>query len=282
MLSQEAKTKLEGFGFDVSKLESAIKSDKEESLEVPNLKTEDEFKTMVTEDQKVTWGNNRFEAGKAAVDEIKAKALNDEHNLGLLEGDRKDMTKVIEALKAKTLKDANIDPDKKSEVLTEQINILKASLSKAEEAIEQKDSEFTLNLFNLEKRTEAKGLIPKEVPLSPDLLVDGFFAKHGVHKDDQKREVVIKNGEVIKDPKTGDPIPLKEVFPSWLDEEKILSANGMGGGDSGGGSVDKFTKSSEFKDYCRENNINPISEEGKAVLKEKRDSSVGDNDFFGN
>ena len=55
-----------------------------------------------------------------------------------------------------------------------------------------------------------------------------------------------------------------------------------GGGGGGGGSSAKFKTLIEFEDYCEKQDpkINPLSEEGQKLLKEKKDESVSSEDFF--
>ena len=88
MLNQETQEKLESLGFVVSELENAIKSEKEESLEVPTLYKEQ----GMNEEQKRIFGNNRFDEGKKAMSEIKAKEIKSTYGI---EMDGKNIDEVI-------------------------------------------------------------------------------------------------------------------------------------------------------------------------------------------
>ena len=269
MLNTETKTKLEGFGFDVSKLEVAVKSDKEESLDVPNLKTEADFSKMITEDQKTQFGSNRFEDGKKAMSEIKAKEFKEKYSLEI---DGKDLDTVVEAYGKKTVVDAGIEPDKKVQSLTTQIDTLKTSLATSEGKIKTNESEYSQNLFNLEQRNQVVNFLPKETVISHEDIIALFFSGHRVTKDEQGRTAVKKGENLLKDQTTGDPLPLKDVVTSFVDERKFAKNGGMGGGDGdgGGGGSTKFKNFTDFEAYCDKNKLNSMSEEAQKILKDNK------------
>lgn len=276
MLNQETKTKLEGFGFDVSKLEDAVKSDKEESLDVPNLKTEEEFKGMFSEEDKDAFGKNRFEEGKRAMSEIKAKEFKEKFGV---EVDGKDLDKVVEAYADKKAKEAS---NGNAEWLEEKKKLQK-NLQEAEEKLSKKEAEFDQKLFNIESRNEIAAMLPDDTTIPKSDLVDLFSIRYRVAKEDG-RTVIYKGAEKLKDKKL-DPLPLKDVLNSFLDEGKYLKSNGMGGEDSksGGGSTDKFKSLKEFQEWCKTQDgdlKNPMSEPAQKILREKKDPEVPIEEFY--
>ena len=276
MINQETKTKLEGLGFDVSKLEEAVKSEKDESLDVPNLKTEEEFGKMFSEEDKEAFGRNRFEEGKNAFSEIKAKELKEK--LGV-EIDGKDFDKVVEAYGDKRVKEAG----KENPEWVEEKKELQDKLSQAMNDLSEKENSFNQELFNIEKRNEIMQLIPDDTTIPKGDLTDLFFLRHRVANEDG-RTAWFKGSEKLKDKKL-DPLDTKDVVSAFIDEGKYLKRDGLGGDDSkpGGGSDGKFKSSQEFKDWCntQEGELsNPMSTEAQKVLRERRDETVAEEDFY--
>lgn len=272
MLTQETKDTLVAYGFDVSKLEEAIKAESEVSLDVPTLKTETEFNQMISEDDKVTFGNNRFEEGKKAMSEIKAKELKQKHGLDV-EG--KDLDKVIDAFTQKKLNESGAKP---AEWAQEKAT-LQERITTAEQKLSDKEAEFTEKLSNIENRNHVFALIPDNTIIPKEDLVTLFNTRYRIATEDG-RTVIYKGSEKLQDNRL-EPLPLKDVVSTFLDEGKYITANGMGGGDGGsggGGSSAKFKTLTEFEDWCKAQDppINPMSEEGNKILAERKDESVGE------
>lgn len=274
MLNKETKDGLVALGFDVSKLEEAVKSDTDQSLDVPNLKTEDDFSKLISVEDQNTFGNNRFNEGKGAFSEIYAKELKKTHNLDM-EG--KDLGKVIDAIMANKVKELGGTQEEWSN----EKKTLQQKIADGEKNLLDKTAEFQLKLSSIDNVNEVKSLIPDKTIIPRDDLVTLFNTRYRIAKEDG-RTIIYKGSEKLQDSRL-EPLALKDVVASFIDEGKYLTVAGMGGGGGGGGgSSAKFKTLTEFEDYCdkQDPKINPMSEEGQKLLKEKKDESVSSEDFF--
>ncbi len=268
MLNQETKDKLQGLGFDVSKLEEAVKADEEKSLEVPTL-----FKEQgITEDQKITFGNNRFEEGKNAMSEIKAKELKSKFSI---EMDGKNLDSVLDEIIKVKVKESSGDPDKRVETLTTEKETLQKTILKLQQDAQAKESEFSSKLFNIGVREQVKALIPSEgMKVGQEDLTTLFLNGHSVAKDETTGRTIVKKGEeVLKDATTLEPLELKQVVPTFLDQGNYKIKNGMGGTDtsgSGGSDIPKFKSTDEFMTWAKGRNLNPMSSEAQKILAENK------------
>lgn len=274
MLNQETKDKFVTLGFDVSKLEDAVKSETDQSLDVPTLKTEDEFSKLISEDDKKTFGNNRFNEGKGAFSEIYAKELKKKHNIDI---DGKDLDKVIEAIMDNKVKELGGKPEE----WANEKKTLQQKILDADKNLLDKTAEFQLKLSNIDNVNEVSSLIPDKTIIPKEDLVTLFNNRYRIAKEDG-RTIIYKGSEKLQDSRL-EPLALKDVVSSFIDEGKYLTVEGMGGGAGGkGGGSAKFKTLIEFEDYCekQEPKINPLSEEGQKLLKEKKDEAVSSEDFF--
>jgi len=280
MFNEETIKKFEGFGFDVSKLIEVAKSDKEASLDVPNLKTEEEVSKLKTEDQFNTFGSNRFGQGKEAMEEIRAKEINDKNELGLEEKDRKNLDMVIDAFAAKKLKESGAKPDEwAQEKLTLQKNFLTEKEGRAAD-----NTVFTQKLAIFKLRGEVSGLVDstKKTKIDKGDILDIFFLKHRSQIVDG-RTVWFQGDKKLQDDSL-EPLTTKDVFGSFMDERKYYISSGMGGGDGNenGSADDKFTKFVDFVKYCEKNDLDPNSEEAQKILIDKTDPKVAASEAFMN
>ena len=174
MLSKETKETLQGLGFDVSMLEQAIKADEEVSLEVPTL-----YKDKgITEDEKKIFGNNRFEEGKKAMSEIKAKELKSAYGVEI-EG--KDLDTVIGKIVDVKVAELDKEPNERIKALQSDNDALKKNLEALTEEKSSLEQNFNNKLFNFEARNTVISSLPKEgLKISQDDLTDLFFNRHRV------------------------------------------------------------------------------------------------------
>jgi hypothetical protein len=273
MLNKETKDKLVAYGFDVSKLEEAIKAEAEVSLEVPALKTEVEFSKLMSEEDKTVFGKNRFEDGKKAMSEIKAKELKEKHGIEI-EG--KDLDAVVEAYVGKKIADTGAKPAE----WAEEKKTLQKKIEEAEQNLSNKTKEFSEKFRTIETSNQVASLIPDGTVIAKDDLVTLFNTRYRIAPEDG-RTVIFKGSEKLQDNRL-EPLPLKDVVASFLDEGKYLGVSGMGGKDIGGkgGGSAKFKTLNEFNDYCETQDINPMSEEGQKVLSDRKDETVSSEEFY--
>jgi len=259
MLNKETSDKLAVLGFDVSKLTEAIKAEAEMSLDVPKLYPETDYNKF---------GDNRFKEGKGAMSEILAKELNDKHSLGLEEKDRKDTSKVIDTLIAKSLKDAKIDPDKKVKELQDDIAKLKDLHESTKTDYEGKLKSMEGQVFHSTLRSSLSAELQGEYLIPKDDIYDIYINRNRVTKDDTGRAVVLnEKGEILKTD-TRDPISVNDHYKTFA--EKYVKKDGMDGGDKNKSTPGKFAKMSEYKAYCEAKNIEPLSEDAQKILRENK------------
>ena len=239
MLKKETAEKIKSFGFDVDKLISAIKDEAEVDYTVP------EVQVFTTEQLEARDTNTKAEGkregvaeGKTAGIEIAGKQIAKKFNLPDTV-DKKNLDKVIEAVSTSAAAG--------DEGLKEQIKLL------------QKDKESLL--------TEKENIIKEKEQLSFDnTLISYFPAERDGSLEDSERlmlvkhalqfetvdgkQVVKKNGEVLRNPTTKDPLPVKDAISSLFTERKWVTAGqgGRGGQDNpgkGGGGLKKFSQAQE-------------------------------------
>jgi len=262
MFSAETIKKL-GEVLHISDFDAKLKSDKEETLEVP---------VLFTEDEKKTFGGNRFEEGKKAGSEILVKSLKEKHGL---EVDGKSVDALLSAYAEKVITDAKIEPDKKvaallteKKTLQDQIN----SLSTEKETIAK---DLNNKLFQVEIRSEVLSHIPDNTLIPKSDIADLFLNRHRVAKEDNS-VITYKGTEKMQD-SVLNPIPLKNVVMQFA--EGYIKKSGMGGGDNGGGggAVPKFKTASEAYKYLKDHNIEPMGQEGLKLLNENKDAGFDPN-----
>ena len=236
---------------DVSVFEANLKSDKEETLEVP---------TLFTEEDKNTFGTNRFNEGKRAATEILVKDLKVKHGLDF-EG--KSVDTMLEAFKEKSLADAKIEPDKQVSTLKNEKKALQDQVTSLTGEKEKLTKEYNDKLFHVETKNQILSFIPDNTIIPKEDLVELFMNRHRVTQEDNS-VVVYKGDQILKD-NVLNPIPLKNVVSQF--SEGYIKKNGMGGGDDiNGGTKGNFKTMSAFMDHCKKNNIDPMGEKGQKLL----------------
>lgn len=234
------------------KLKAAITGDKEADVEIPEdliVFTKDEIETRDTNQK-----NEGIKAGKEiGIKEVRKAA-------GLDENASKDPAKVAQAIIDKATADAKVKPDEKVTQLQEQVNLLQKSLG-------EKDNEI-----NTHKQTAASvsldrkifAAFPKErsETLTDDEYITLIKSSHNIKEVDGKL-VIEKDGQILRDGKTQNPLPLNDAIGGIFKERKgWLTESGAGAGGRGGGDknppVGAFSKKSEvIADYERQGkNIN--------------------------
>ena len=240
---------------DVSVFEANFKSDKEETLEVP---------TLFTEEDKNTFGTNRFNEGKRAATEILVKDLKVRHGLDF-EG--KSVDTMLEAFKEKSLADAKIEPDKQVSTLKNEKKALQDTVTALTNEKETLTKNFNDEIFHVGITNEVLKNIPKNTTIPAEDIVDLFMKRHRVVKEDNS--VIVYKGTEKQQDKVLNPIPLKDVVAQF--SETYINKNGMGGGDDkGSGTPGKFPTASALMEYMKKNNIAPMSPEGLKLLNDNK------------
>lgn len=292
MLTEQQKSDLKVLGLDVAKLEEAVKSASEVSLDVPKLEmkdgkvklgtTEIEMKDWLSPEQKEAFGKNKrnegFDEGKNAMSEIKAKEYKSKYGIDI-EG--KDLDKVIEfAIDKKGKESGDAPAEWAQEKATLQENLRKAQ--ERAESLEKENSEKS-HIFEVRgKLGKLTGEIKGKKLIDDDMVSDLFLQTHSPIQKDGRTVWKNKEGEIIKDPSTLDPLSIDQIFPTWVDSQKWIDRSGIEGDDKApaGGSNGKFSTLKQFKDYCKANGLNAMSPEAQTILKDKRAEGVTDEKFY--
>lgn len=255
MLNQETQDKLSKVGLDVSKLAEAIKAEDAISLDVP---------TLYTEDQKNSFGSNRFNEGKTAMSEILTKEVKKSRGIEI---DSKDIDVVIDHIIELKVKETG-KPNEQIEGFKTKVQELQNKLQGSITEKEKLENEFQSRLLMNEVNNTLMSATPEKTKIPKQDLLTLFNSKYSVQNQDGK-QVVIEGNEVLKD-NLLNPVTLKEVYNQFLDAGKYVDKNGMGGDDYEGGSSTGFKDMDSFMKYCEKNNIEPMGSEGQKLLAEKK------------
>jgi len=249
MINTETQTKISDLGLDVSKLIEAIKSEDEISLDVPTIDK------GFTQDQMTTFGKNRFDEGKTAMDEMRAKGFKEKYKIDI-EG--KDLDSVIDAFGEMRFNEGKPDGDSKE--LQNNFKALQERTKGLEQDLLNKDRDHKNENFQTSIRAKLMNKTPKELAIASDKAVSLYLMENKIN-DDNGRAVVVKNGEIQKD-NLLEPIEVDNHFSSWLDSSGLITKGGMAGKDSKSGSTgSKFSNAAEFSEWCYANGKQPMAED---------------------
>jgi hypothetical protein len=225
----------------VADLEKAIKDPAEVDVTVADnlsVLTTEELETRDTNSK-----NDGIKIGKEiGVKEVRTKA-------GLEDSVGKDPDKVAQAIAAKAVADAKIEPDKKVTQLTEQIGLLQKSIG-------DKDAELSAEKIKSAQAMDDSNILAAFPKNRNSLLSDQEYlnvvkGNLQFEKVDGKT-IVKKGGEVLRDANSKNPIEMGKAIGDLFTERKWLDgaggagsggAGGRAGGDGGGGGA--FTKRSQ-------------------------------------
>lgn len=260
MLNKETEDRLKVLGFDVSKLTEAIKAEDEISLDVP---------TLYTDEQKNSFGSNRFNEGKTAMSEILAKEVKNQFSIDI---ESKDINEVVKAYGESKIKELNKKPDERVKALESEKTELQNKLTTLSNEKQTIENEFSQKLFHVEVKTQLNSLIPDNTKIDKGDISQLFLNTHDIAKDENGRTIVKKSGEVIKD-ELLNPLELKDVVSSFIDKKGFIEKSGMNGDDRMSGGSAKFKNMAEFMTYCDKNGIEPMGKDGQAMLSANKAES---------
>jgi hypothetical protein len=221
MLKAEAKEKLKGWGLDVEKLEAAVKAEAETEIELPDVVV---FKPT---DLQARDANNKAEGkkegekeGETKGKELAAKAIKTKFGI---EDESKDLAKVVDLVNAKV---AAGDPGLKqqNELLIKDKEALQAALDKEKgvSAAAVFDSKL-ISMFPANRSADLKDnerlMLAKQ-----DLTFEQVDGK----------TVVKRNGEILRDTATQNPLAPEKVITDYFTERKWVAGSGANGGRGGG------------------------------------------------
>jgi hypothetical protein len=179
-----------------------------------------------------------------------------------LEFEGKTIENLVKAAIEKGKSEAGVKPN---EALKEKEQMI-ANLQKTIEEIEQqKENELNKlkgELTQVQTNQFLNSLIPDnlDTPLSKsDLSVLIKNDIQIIEKDGKKQ--FVKNGEILRDSKTQNPLDGKTVINNWLSEKNIMEKqeqSGRGGKNEPGKlntKLESIESTDDFYNYCKENNI---------------------------
>lgn len=249
---------------DPSKLETAIKDEKEVEVELPK---EGQFMTPTDiESRDKNIKSTGYNEGVTAGKEMLVKDLKQSQGL-TFEG--KDPEKFITEFKTKVLTEAKLQPN---EALKEKETII-ANLQKNVQTLTEEKQQ----LENTHKVQQLNSKIYREVPptsvgFEPEEVINSMKLKGYDFEPDEAGGIIAKlNGQVLRDQTTQNPLTVKDVIGSYVKERKwekseAETPRGRGAGNStpnlGGASTlsqakkaweeqGKSANSSEFTAYVQ-------------------------------
>lgn len=229
MLKKDVAEKLKTHGFDVDKLIAAIKSDDEQDYTLPELITATDLETRDT-NMKAEGKREGVAEGKIAGKEIASKALAKKFNLPTTV-DIKDLDKTIEAV--------GVSIASGDDGLKEQIKLLQ----KDKETLAADKEVLSGKITSAESDRKLIAMFPATRGNEMDDNERLMFVRNALTIDNvDGKEVVKKNGEVLRHPTTKDPLSLKDAVAGLFTERPILMGlNGKGAGRGGESSTTTTT-----------------------------------------
>ena len=242
---------------DQAEVSKAIETG-EVKIESDKLIVKSEDNIIYTKEEHDTYtknlGDAEYKKGKTAGEEMTFKAMKNASGYEI-EG-YKDADTFVSTFKTKVIEEAKIEPN-------EQLKKKDADIATLQGTITEIKTEFdTFKTGITEKETRGK----KDNALTSFIPDEGVIVKKSISMSALKNELSIdvmfddagkaqltKNGEVIKDPKTLQPIEPKGFIESNLATLGLIKkANGGGGGgddtgDGKGGSYEAFVKEMNAK-----------------------------------
>ena len=228
---------------------------------------------LVEEAKKGDLNPELYKVIKGASYEMLEKDLSKEYGVTEFEGIRDLVSKAIKNKTGKTNDTALQELTDKHESL-KQVNI--KLVEEKDEAVKLAKAEYEGKLLKREQQ-DVTNKVPFEFSnVKADELETVAASRKGILNDvfnaryelgfDETGPVVMKEGKIMTNPATLEPLPVLDVMVSLATElgMPLISpeSGGQGGRSSGGKGGTVFTTQEEFDAYCENNKINPTSAEG--------------------
>lgn len=224
-----AKFKIGGREFEVS--DEALTKAQEDKTPIT---IDGEFIVREKTEEETFVANLKNEAKTAGI-EI---AIKEQRNALGLEFQGKTMENLIKAVQEKAIQDAKIEPEEKVKNLMKDIETLKTTIQSVTTEKEQLEGNFKSFKMESTVNNTLSTLIPDNIVMPKEDMMLIVKNRLGFDVDETNRLLVKKNGEVLKNPTTLDPIAPKEAIQSFFNENpQYIKAvdGGRGAGDSGSG-----------------------------------------------
>jgi len=185
-----------------------------------------------------------------------------------LEG--KDRTKIVEAINAKILADANKKPDAKIQELNTSLENLRNTYSTEKQTWEQAENSYKGKLKDISIMSELQKNMPDVKGLSKSQFATLVKTDFEFDFDENNVLVAKKNGQIQKD-SMEKVIPVNSILTDYATQNGWFGSDGRGGGNGSGGS-NEFTTINDVYRHMEKNNIQPNSAEGEKLLNEFNNS----------
>lgn len=242
---------------DAKILAEELNKEDDIKLELPKLNAFTEAE-LATRDANIKKGG--YDEGVTVGFDKSAKKLKE---VAGVEIEGLDIAKIANAIVDKTNADAKTEPNAKIKELNDSIVKLQGTVT----TLESEKQTLANNFEGFKTESQLLSEIPKNKAGLSNKTVLAEMKENGF---DFTKDGVTKNGELLKD-NLQNPLKRQDVFTQFLTEKNWLEVDktGRGGGDEGGKSSTIKTMD-DYQNYCKDAKIDPLSEDGKAVLIQAR------------
>lgn len=266
MLKTEQIKSIAGFlKLDPTKLEAAIKDEKEVDVELP--KDGQFLLASEIESRDKNIKSTGYNEGVTAGREILIKEMKQSNGLNF---DGKDVEKFVSEFKNKVLTEAKLQPN---EALKEKDTVI-ANLQKNIQTLTTEKQQLETS----HKEHQLNGKLYRQVPelgvtLEPEEVISSMKNKGYSFEPDESGAVVVKlNGQVARDATTQNPLAPKDVINSYITERKWNKQEpeqprGRGAGNSAPRLNGSITTLSQAEQAWKEEGKSPNSSEFMAYTQ---------------
>lgn len=199
-----------------------------------------------TEEEDNAFQTNIKSTERTAALEIAVKTTREKLGLNF---QGKTIENLVDAVKAKALEEAKIEPTEQLKALQSDISTLKGTIQTL--TSEKENALNTLNQFKIETTVNNTllSLIPEKVSIPKTDMSILLKNKFEFTQDESGKLIVKQDGQVLKNPTTLDPLAPKEVIDQFFtNNPQYLGGGGSGGGSGAGDSGSGVSKVS-IDDY---------------------------------
>ena len=234
-------------------IKTAIESAEPIKVEIPDLK-------IFTNEEDEARINNLKTQFHTAGREIAIKTAREQHGLDF---QGKTIDNLLDSYKAKVLAEAKVEPNTKIEELMQDNGKLKSNIATLEQTLETTKKSIQIENQSRLINEKISSSITGELILPKEDIITIFKSKYATEITDDNKVVFKKDGEVLKNERTLDPLGVEDVMKGFLTPYIKGATGGAGAGDNTGGAgqsnLQKFNKEMESKsikvgssDYNRE------------------------------
>ena len=264
MLKQETKKFLEDtLGMNAEQLKSALTSDDEVEITMKSGTFLDE---EGLNELKSTVKSSGYNEGVVAGQEIAIKKAREKHGLQF-EG--KTIDNFAEALKAKILAEAKIEPQKKVEELNTHLEKLRSTYETDTGTYKAKveQLEGQLKRVSINKKLVSEAIPEGLTGLNPDdFIVIANARGYDFDISEDGGLVTLKNGKVVVD-KLEKPLHPKSVLSDFASQNGWIGGKpGRGGSSDAGGGEKDFKTLNDVYAFMDKNKIDPLSTAGEKLV----------------